>query len=217
MRSFDELAGVYGMAKRSVKRWASVGKMNGDPCPLDSPLEMVEWWERNMKQRVPPEIWTAAGPDAVMKLPPAKPISPPIPVPEATDAEIQEAPQDDSNLVPEGRGVEAEVRRLEWLAAKLSVNAHEPGKAKGYLDTVGKMGVLTTKLRDEAEKQRKLLPRDAVESAIHEFHGPIEREIRLLFRSMCDLTGLPATPETEEKWHRLIDSTFARMAGEILS
>jgi hypothetical protein len=118
--------------------------------------------------------------------------------------------------IPAGRGVEHELRRLEDLTARLSVNAHEPGRAKAYTDAVSKMGILTSKLREEAEKQRRLLPRDAVESAIVEFHGPIEREIRLLYRSMCDLLGIPGTPSAEEKWHRLIDSTFVRMREEVL-
>lgn len=168
-----------------------------------------------MKQRVPPEIWSAAGPDAVMDLPKIdEPKITPAPIIEKATEPTEEPESPD---IPAGRGVEAELRRLEDLTARLSVNAHEPGRAKAYTDAVSKMGILTSKLRDEAEKQRRLLPRDIVESAIHEFHGPIEREIRLLYRSMCDLTGFPVTPEMEERWHRLVDSTFAKMAEEVLT
>jgi hypothetical protein len=207
-RPFAELAEVYGVKLRSVKRWAHVGKENGDPCPLEDPSAMPSWWERNMKHRVPEEIWALAGGAKTPK---------PPPVPVAVAEVAPELPLTADMPVPEGRGVEAELRRLEDLTARLSVNAHEPGRAKAYTDAVSKMGILTSKLREEAEKQRRLLPRDAVESAIHEFHGPIEREIRLLYRSFCELTGLPATPEMEEKWHRLVDTTFVRMAEEVLT
>lgn len=203
-RSFAELAESYGVALRSVKRWVAVGKSSGDACPLEHGGEMPAWWERNMKQKVPDSIWKLAG----------KPVAAVVVEKPAVPVEV--VPAVEEMEVPVGRGVEAELRRLEDLTARLSVNAHEPGRAKSYTDAVSKMGILTSKLREEAEKQRRLLPRDAVESAIHEFHGPIEREIRLLYRSFCDLTGLPATPEMEEKWHKLIDATFVRLGEEVL-
>ena len=119
--------------------------------------------------------------------------------------------------MPEGRGLEAELGRLENLAARLSIRSHEPGQAKAYLDTVARMGTLSAKLREEAERMKRLLPRDAVESAIHEFHGPIEREVRLLFRTMCETLGFPASPEKEDAWNKEIDKLFIRFREEVLS
>jgi hypothetical protein len=105
---------------------------------------------------------------------------------------------------------------LETLAARLSIKSHEPGQAKAYLDTVARMGTLSEKLREEAERMKRLLPRDAVETAIHEFHGPIEREVRLLYRTMCELMGLPPTPEKENVWNKELDRLFVRLQGEVL-
>ena len=161
-----------------------------------------------MKQRVPVRIFEAAGPDAMVELPVK--VEKPASGPPAVDVPPVEGE------MPEGRGLEAELGRLETLAARLSIKSHEPGQAKAYLDTVARMGTLSAKLREEAERMKRLLPRDAVESAIHEFHGPIEREVRLLYRTMCELMGLPPTPEKEDVWNKELDRLFVRFQGEVL-
>jgi hypothetical protein len=170
-----------------------IGK--GEAPPLGNPAEMLAWWSRWMVQK-PPRGVTAA----CVLAKSADPEDPPVIVP-----------------LPDGRGLEAELERLEVLAATLSVRAHEPGQAKPYLDTVARMVALTKQMREEAERLKKLLPRDIVESAIHEFHGPIEREVRLLYRTLCEIIGLPPSPEKEESWNREIDKLCGRFAAEILA
>ena len=205
------LAVRYGIKVRSAKRWVAVGRENGDPCPLDDARGMVGWWTRNMKQRVPQEILAAAGPDVVMEIPVARPAAVVKPEPVA-EAEVVV-----SLDLPDGLGLEAELGRIEELARRLSVKAHEPGQAKAYLDTVARMGTLSEKLRSEAEKMKKLLPRDVVEAAIVEFHGPIEREVRLLYRTMVELIGLGPSPEKEDLWNRELDRLFVRFREEVLA
>lgn len=205
---YRDYAARFKSSERTVKRWVKIGRENGSHCPLDSPQEMVGWWEKNMTQRVPAEIWEAAGPDAAMEIPPVVVKKPDPPAAPSMPVDIP---------VTGDLGLEAELGALEILARTLRANAHEAGKQKGYLDTVARLGTLSAKLREEAERMKKLLPRDAVEAAIHEFHGPIEREVRLLYRTMCDVLGLPPSPEREEAWNRELDRLFVRLGEEILA
>jgi hypothetical protein len=137
------------------------------------------------------------------------------PVVEVTPVVVQAEEEEEVVVIPEGRGVEAELERLETLAARLSVTAHKPGQAKNYTAAVSQMSILSKRLREEAEKRRDLLPRAEVEAAIHEFHGPIEREVRLLLRGLAGLLGLPVTPAVESARNKLVDETFARMGEEV--
>lgn len=214
LQPYAVYAETYGMSERSVKRLVKVGRENGMPVPLDAPKEMATWWASNMKHRVPDKIWRAAGPDAVMEIPPVvvKREKPP-----ALVAEEAETPADEEIVMPEGRGLEAELERLENLAAMLSVKAHEPGRAKAYTDTVRQMVITSEKLRTEAEKMKRLLPRDMVEAVIHEFHGPIEREMRLEYRAMCEVLALPPSPEKEDLWNKEMDRLFSRFSETILA
>lgn len=185
-------AARYGATERTVKRWMAHGRERGEEPPLGNPAEMLAWWSRWMANRPPRGVTSAAG----------------TAVPAENPAET--AP-------PSGRGLEYELERLELLAAKLSVKAHEPGQAKPYLDTVARMVALTKQMREEAERQKRLLPRDLVETAIHEFHGPIEREIRLLYRSLCEILGLGASPDREDLWNRECDRLFTRFSQGVLA
>lgn len=219
LRPYRDYAEQFGMSERSVKRLVGLGKENGHPLPLDDPPSMVKWWSANMKQRVPEKIWRAAGPDAVMDLPPAvakreKKVEHEI-LPALASSPAVDAGED--FVMPEGRGLEAELDRLEKLAATLSVNAHQPGKAKAYTDTVRQMVITSEKLRTEAEKMKRLLPKDMVEAILHEFHGPIEREMRLEYRAMCEVLGLPPSPEKEDLWNKEMDRLFSRFSETILA
>lgn len=177
----------------------------GDECPLDDPKKMVAWWERNMKHRVPEGIWNAAGSEEMVEIPKVHQV---IKVPVAPVVE---------EIPTIGFGLEAEIDRLEKLAGMLGAVAAEPGKTKPYLDTIARLTKLTADLRVEAEKQGRLLPRDMVETAIHSFHGPIEREIRLMYRTMCEVLGIPPSPEREAKWHAEADRMFARFQSELFA
>ena len=174
-----------------------MGKFKKSLPPLDDAGEMVTWWAAHMTNRVPDEIWAAA------QVPVEMPVEVVIGLPEKQDEAAVDV------------GLEAELLALEQLAARLRVGAHEPGKVKGYLDTVARLGTLSEKLRSEAERMKRLLPRDQVESIIHEFHGPIEREVRLLYRTLCELMGLPSSPEREAQWNAEVDKLFIKMGEEI--
>jgi hypothetical protein len=159
-----------------------------------------------MRKRVPDELFAAAGRTVAA-------------VKEASVAEkkVEAVPLLVEGVeIPVGRGVEAELVRLEELAARLSVKAHEPGQARNYTQAVSQMSILTKRLREEAERARKLLPRDAVEAMLHEFHGPIEREVRMMLVAMAAIMHWPVTPTLEEAWHRVCDDTFQRMGEEVL-
>ncbi len=55
----------YDANLRTVKRWIADGRnaTPPDPCPLDSPAQMPEWWTRHKTQRVPAAILAAASAD----------------------------------------------------------------------------------------------------------------------------------------------------------
>lgn len=167
-----------------------------------------------MTHRVPAEIFAAAGGDAMMEIPPVSaPVvksAPIAPVPDETP------PAEEDVIIPDGRGLESTLEAVEQLEARLRAGASEAGKTKAYLDTVNRLTILSGKLRDEAERMKKLLPRDVVETIIHEFHGPIEREIRLLYRTMCEQLGLPPSPDREDAWNKEIDRIFVRMSETLL-
>jgi hypothetical protein len=194
----------YGKGLRSVKRWVAVGRAAGDPVPLDAPREMAAWWSRHMVWAVPDRLLELAG-----GVVPERVAAAPVEVPQEMPA--AEVPGEEMEV-----GLVAELGRLQRLSADLSVRAREPGQAKAYLDAVNRMTILQGRLREEAEKERRLLPRDAVEAALHEFHGPIEREIRMLYRTMMEKMGLSASPEREEAWNRELDRIFARFGEEVL-
>lgn len=207
-RPLREYVEVYGAAVRTIKQWVRRGDDVGEPVPLDDPVGMVRWWERWMKKRVPEEIWKAAGPLAEMAAVTPK------------EEKVVHVPKADEKpgevVMPEGIGLEAELGRLEILAARLSVTAHEPGQARNYTAAVSQMSILSRRMREELERERRLLPREEVERFIHEFHGPIEREVRLLVDGMGEAIGVPVTPLMREAWNRLCDETFSRMGEEVL-
>jgi hypothetical protein len=51
---------------------------------------------------------------------------------------------------------------------------------------------------------------------IHEFHGPIERETRLLYQTMCGVMGLVPSAMLEERWNKACDEMFTRLQEEVL-
>lgn len=64
-----EYAATYNTKTRTIKRWVSIGKTKKDPTPLDNPQEMVKWWTRNMKQRVPDNLLALAKADSPTDIP----------------------------------------------------------------------------------------------------------------------------------------------------
>ncbi len=56
----DRWAGVYGTQHRQLRRWVKRGEATADPCPLDDPERMPEWWARQMRWGIPDKIASAA-------------------------------------------------------------------------------------------------------------------------------------------------------------
>lgn len=208
--TYRDHAERYGKSLRTVKAWVALGKENGDAPPFDDPAAMIQWWTRNKSHRVPDSLWKAAGSEAMMEIPPAAEAAP---VEEESVEEEGEEEMDESGEL----GLVAEVDALVKLARKLRNKAPKPGQTKPYLDTLARLGKLTADLRAEAEREGKLMPRDAVEAAIVSFHGPIEREIRLLYQTMCGCIGVPSSPEREAAWHAEVDRLFARFQQSLFA
>jgi hypothetical protein len=214
----EHYAAEYESALRTVKRWVADGKAAGDPCPLDDPEALLAWWSRNKRQVAPAGINAA-----VVRARKSAPIVPKAPAPVIPEGELPlvpaaavEEPVVPEIVIPEGRGLQAELARLEDLAARLSAQAHLPGQAKNYLDALARMGAISEKLRIEAERLGKLLPRDQVSEVLHAFHGPIESGVRGLVATMCEVLGVELTPEREEAWNLACDGLFVRFKEEVL-
>jgi hypothetical protein len=61
-----DYAAFYQVSPRTVKRWRAIGARCGDPVPLDSPGEMLGWWQRQMNQR--PTVAVQAAIDAARRM-----------------------------------------------------------------------------------------------------------------------------------------------------
>jgi hypothetical protein len=62
-KKYEEYVAVYGKQVRTIKWWVAQGKAVAggvDLPPLDSPVEMPEWWARVMTQSCPKSILDAA-------------------------------------------------------------------------------------------------------------------------------------------------------------
>lgn len=217
-----DYARQYGADERTVKRWKARGVEKGDPVPLEDPERMMGWWTRNMKQRVPPGIteavirWRKEGHSTAGVLE-----SVPDELPLETAARKPPVDLDerrskvDQPVSEEEMGLAQAYRRLQEMEVRLSRIATDPGQAKAWHDTVARMTTTAQKLREEMEKNRVLLPRGMAETVIHEFHVPIEREVRLLVRTMGEVLGLPVTPEVEARWNAECDRIFVRLGEEV--
>jgi len=199
----------YGVNPRSVKRWRAHGVAIGDLVPLEDAGKMVAWWGRNMKLRCPPGIMAAVRGDELPLDAPPKPERAVVDKDEARKAALF-APVDETEL-----GLEQTIKRLAENEVRLSRVAMDPGQARAWLDTVSRLGAEMGRLRVENEKLGKLIPRDRAETMIHEYHQPVEREVRLLYRVMCEITGMPQTPQAEDLWNKECDRLFARFQGEV--
>ena len=210
-----EYAERYGADLRTVKRWKAHGVARQDELPLDDPEAMMAWWQRNMKLRVPPGIteavvaWRKAGKSTgpvIELMPDLTLLDAPLP---DRQAQIEKPVAEDEI------GLEHTLRRLAETEVRLSRVATDPGQTKAWLDTVARMSSAAERLRQEHERMGKLIPRDKAETMIHEFHQPVEREIRLLYRVMCELCGIPSTTETEDRWNKECDRLFSRFKEEV--
>lgn len=216
-RPLGEYAAIYGASERTVKRWREIGGDAADEVPLDSPEEMLAWWTRNMKQRVPAginqavvQIRKAGRPSVALELPVMNAAAPPMPSEKAGPVEPEQP------VTEEELGLDQTLRRLCEAEVRLSRKAQEPGQTKPWLDTVARMGTVAEKLREENERLGKLVPREWAEQAIHDFHRPVEREMRGLYRAMCDTLGLPPSPDREALWNAECDKLFSRFGEEVL-
>lgn len=49
----EEWAKLYGKSVRQIRRWLAEGEKVGDPCPLDNPSALPDWWTKHKTWSVP--------------------------------------------------------------------------------------------------------------------------------------------------------------------
>lgn len=203
-----------GVSPRTLKRWVKVGKDAKDRCPLEDAKALAGWWTRHFTNKVPDGVLRA---QPLLELPVAK-VEKIVQVEKraAGAPVVGEVPKEEELPVgDEELGIERTLERLERMEVRLSRKAHEPGQTKAWLETVQRMGSMQEKLRMEMERMGKLLPKDVVEDVLHSYHGPIERETRLMYRTMCEVMGLPASPEREAAWNEECDRMFLKFGEQV--
>lgn len=60
VHQIDAWAAVWSTTRRQLWRWIKVGREKDDPCPLQDPEAMPDWWARRMTWSVPSKIWAVA-------------------------------------------------------------------------------------------------------------------------------------------------------------
>jgi len=213
-----DFARMYGADLRTVKRWRAKGREAKDEILFEDPEKVLGWWQRNMKLRVPPGIleavrkWRVAGKSTggpVMDEQAELPVAP------AVDLDAVRKASVDRPVEEEEKGLSQMIGRLQEMEVRFSRVATDPGQSKAWLDTIARFTSAVEKLRVEEEKQGKLIPKAKAETMIHEFHQPVEREVRLMLRAMAVVLGLPVTPVMEEAWNKECDRLFARFQEEV--
>lgn len=212
----------YGVALRTIKRWVAHGVARHDLCPLDDVEGMLPWWSRTMVQVAPSGLQAAViehrklgGSPAPQQLAPAASMLE-LPVTTQQAPAPPEAPGK-IEIDEESLGLEHLLRRLQETEQRLSHKATEPGQAKPWLDTAARIGPVQKLIREEMEKMGKLIPREAAAAAIMEFHGPIERGIRGMYRTFCETTGIPHSIENESAWNAALDQLFKRFGEDLFA
>ena len=59
-KPFSELAEIYQVTPRGLRKWICRGRLANDPPPLDNPALMPDWWTRHYRIRVPENLLLAA-------------------------------------------------------------------------------------------------------------------------------------------------------------
>lgn len=200
-QTFPELATRYGVSLRTVKDWAARGKKAEDFCPLDDPGELREWWGRRFTKACPGGILALVVLDRAAK--------------GQESSVAEEVPELElSNLELGGSGI---LRRLEEVELALAKKAHEPGQAAPYLSAVSRLGAEKARFVAQAEKEKKLVPKDQVKAVIVDYFLPIEQGIRGMFLTLCAATGFPNDAEAQALWLKECDKLFARFGKEVFN
>lgn len=216
-----DYAAWYEVSERTVKRWNALALAAGDPLDLANPEAVHGWMARHLKMRCPAGVtkalveWRRAGKSAGAGVPVVVagelPLKPSLPgEKEAEREKIISAPVGEEEL-----GMDQTLRRVEELEVKLARTASDPGQTTAYVAIVGKLGLVRKALTDEQIRLGKLIPKERAEILIHEFHQPIEREIRQMVSGMCEVLGLPITPAVRDLWNTECNRVFARLGEEV--
>ena len=84
----DAWGALYGVKHRQLRRWIERGEEKSDPCPLDEPMRMPLWIDKNIeKVRGEMREKVQAAANAAARL-----VSPPSPVPAASDKAVEGCP-----------------------------------------------------------------------------------------------------------------------------
>jgi hypothetical protein len=218
---YTTYAARYGSAERSVKRWVSLGKKNGDPCPLDDPAGVRDWWGRNMKHRVPAEILAACAlAGDLLELPKVQPKPPPAePVPPVR-RELEELGADD-------RGIAQELRRAEerayhahqaWLEAMKSQNEDKIAFCNRQCATAAEnVRKIQKDATDEAIRLRNYIPRLEAEQVVGEFGQELFSRVRGMGEGVARALGVGWDAAMEARWSAEVDLLCEGLQREIFT
>lgn len=235
-------AEIYGQSVRGINKWIERG-LRADPAdapPLDDPEQMIGWWGRHMKHRVPDHLYEAVRKAKSEIVPRGTTLS----VPAVTEA-AQAAP-DPAREMPTDA---AAVLSTGFLASLLRTREEEAQAHRRYREAVaedppdeGKIRVCMHTWKDLAEHLRALekaapdvlkktgdmwLAVDIV-SELTTIHGAIINGVESLWRRFSVKIGIQSDERIDRLWQEecarlfkgLLESKFvspeARAADQVM-
>ena len=172
---FEKWSALYGKQHRQIRRWIAKGEKEKDPCPLDDPARMPQWWTRHMTWSVPEKI-TAAAANAqaaatAAQLPPS-PATGTAPDPGGSSPAPETTPVTPMNLsefdLGEGEAIRKQRSLVSAIYTKLE-RAYLGGTGDAdhlqaqFLKAQESLRKLEVTEREVQKQLRMLIPRHAIE------------------------------------------------------
>ena len=204
-------AELFGVSVRTVKRWAATA----EKPPFDAPAAMLGWWERNMTQRVPESILSAASGKSA-------PVQVDLPVPTVPVERRELLPVADDEMgigATLKRLANAEVqayRQLEEAIAEKD-DAKQRAAQRLWTDISNQVRSMTKAAREDEVARSGLIPVGQAEQILVGVHADILSGFRGLFPDLCVVFGIPASAAGEGKWLALVDGICVKLRGEVLN
>lgn len=219
---YREKFGVYaerfGYSERAVKGWVGEGRAVGDPCPLDDPAAMPDWWSRvKPKRSVPARILAAAngpadepGEEAAEDLPLFRPAAPAAPV--EVEGGLRAAVVGLRDAEARARGayleaVEAVARETDEAKAK-SLESSMERKRRAWADLSKELRTSEKALLEVEKQQGEALSRAEVRAELTRIHAAIYTGIKNLVRRVRPKLEGKLSTEQDHVWTVEVNRLF---------
>lgn len=220
---YSVYAARYGAAERSVKRWAAHGRKVGDPCPLDDPAGLRDWWGRNMTHKVPGKILAACAMTGdLLELPKVKPKAAEVAAPPEPPEPLEMA-----EIGAGDRGIGQELRRAEerawyahqaWVAAMAARDEDKVAFAQRQCASAAEaVRKIQKDATDEGIRLRNYVPRLEAEQVLGEFGQELLSRVRGMIDGVARALGVPVDAGLEARWGAEVDQLCEALQAEVFT